>query len=132
MPLSPDVIEALLNHEDPGNVRELRNVIERAVVLAASGMIQPWHIAFWGPVASGADPQPPWGTGTAAAARRCRGEVKILAALDRCGGNRREAAEALGVSERTLHRYVERLRNTGRLPGAGTNADSDAGHDDRG
>jgi two-component system response regulator AtoC len=132
LPLSPDVIEALLNHEYPGNVRELRNVIERAVVLAASGMIQPWHIAFSGPAAAGADPQPPWGSAAAAISRRSLDAAEVLAALKRCSANRREAAEALGVSERTLYRYIVRLRNAGRLPGARTHVESDAGHDDRG
>ena len=132
LPLSPDVIEALLNHEYPGNVRELRNVIERAVVLAASGMIQPWHIAFSGPAASDTDPQPPWGGTAQSTSRRSPDETKVLAALERCAGNRREAAQALGVSERTLYRYVERLRGTGHLPAAGTRADSDAEHAERG
>ena len=125
LPLSPEVIEVLLNYEYPGNVRELRNVIERAVVLASSGMIQPWHIAFSGPAASGDEPRPPWGEGAPGAERRGLDETAILSALDRCGGHRREAAQVLGVSERTLYRYVGRLRKTGRLPMSDTRRKSD-------
>ncbi len=130
LPLSPEVIEALLSYDYPGNVRELRNVIERAVVLAAGGLIQPWHIGFSGPAPSGADPPPPWSGGVAAALRRDLEEGAVLAALDRCAGHRRKAAQILGVSERTLYRYVERLRKAGRLSGMDASASTGAACDD--
>jgi transcriptional regulator with PAS, ATPase and Fis domain len=120
LPLSPEVIEALLSYEYPGNVRELRNVIERAVVLAAGAMIQPWHVAFSGPASSTADPPAPGGGDGRASLRHGLDEAAVLAALERCVGRRREAARTLGVSERTLYRYVERLRRTGRLSLADT------------
>lgn len=108
LPLSPEVIEVLLGHDYPGNVRELRNVIERAMILAASGMIQPVHISFANPGGVAANPSP-------TATRRRLDAAAVLAALDRCRGHRRDTAQLLGVSERTLYRHIERLHKTGRL-----------------
>ena len=116
VPLAPEVTEVLLDHDYPGNVRELRNVVERAAILAGGGMIRPEHVEFGGPGgAAGAPgraaPVPPAG------ARRGLEESAVLAALERFDGHRRRAAAELGVSERTLYRYVERLRKAGRLGG---------------
>jgi DNA-binding NtrC family response regulator len=88
----------------PGNVRELKNVIHRAFILAEKE-IDPSHLA---PELSGH--QQPAGlpsalTTLAAAERRL-----ILATLDHFEGNRRQAADALGVSVRTL---FNRLREYG-------------------
>src|SRR5512139_622870 len=45
LPLSPEVLEALMLHDYPGNVRELRNIIERAAILAAGeDIMTPEHI----------------------------------------------------------------------------------------
>jgi len=42
-------------------------------------------------------------------------DEEVLRALDQCDGHRARAAQRLGVSERTLYRYVERLRE--KVPG---------------
>ncbi|HWQ61506.1 MAG TPA: sigma 54-interacting transcriptional regulator [Negativicutes bacterium] len=42
--LSPLVIDILMAYDWPGNIRELSNVVERATILAAGGMIQPYHL----------------------------------------------------------------------------------------
>jgi two-component system, NtrC family, response regulator AtoC len=44
--ISPDAVNALMNHHWPGNVRELENIIERAVVLAQGTVITEDHIMF--------------------------------------------------------------------------------------
>ncbi len=109
LPLSASVIEALLEYEYPGNVRELRNILERANVLAAGSMLSREHLVFE-PVSAPAQGVPagaePWLT---ANSRRDRSEA-IVAALRASGGNRAQAAHMLGVSERTVYRYLQRLR----------------------
>ena len=42
--LTPEAIEVLQNHDWPGNIRELANVIERATILAGGGPILPEHL----------------------------------------------------------------------------------------
>ncbi len=110
VPLAPEVIEALLDYDYPGNVRELRNVIERAVILANDELIRPEHLVFEGtrssePVEAVVTREPLLDRRSS----RLDGQI-ILSVLDQCGGHRGQAARALGISERTLYRYVRRLR----------------------
>jgi len=110
--LTPDAIRGLERYPFPGNVRELENMIERAVALAASRMIGlgdlPREVSG---LASGAMPSiltlPPEG---------CRldevlGEVErrlILEALERAGGIRTAAAKLLGITFRSLRYRLEK------------------------
>lgn len=90
--LSPDAQEKLANHSWPGNVRELKNVVERCVVHMSGPTILPQHIEFdrllkrHHSIQLLADVE----------------KEHILATLDKCSGNRMRAAEALGISVRTL------------------------------
>ena len=110
VPLEPEVIEALLGYDYPGNVRELRNIIERAAILAADDMMRPEHLVFSGPRRR---PSALPAVHGLQASRRPTDE-EVLAALQAAGGHRSRAARRLGVSERTLYRYVQRLRDQGR------------------
>jgi two-component system response regulator FlrC len=97
---------ALVEYRWPGNVRELRNVVERAAVLAAADVIEPEDLGLPGP--SGrylaiAD----IGAGMPLNLRELE-QWAIRQALDRAGGNRREAAELLGIGLRTLHDKLTR------------------------
>lgn len=118
VPLSPEVIEALMTYDYPGNVRELRNIVERAAILAyGEDIIRPEHLVFEGPRRE--DVQQPGGENMAAhpgnrkLLQRRHGRLtddEVLHALANCDGHRARAAQRLGVSERTLYRYVERMR----------------------
>jgi len=117
LPLPPEVIEALLAHDYPGNIRELRNIIERAVILAADGPIGPEHLVLESGKGRGHhggwSPSPELGCATGhglASARRRIDDTAVLTALEETGGHRARAAHLLGVSERTLYRHVRRLR----------------------
>jgi two-component system, NtrC family, response regulator HydG len=102
-------IEVLKSYEWPGNVRQLRNVIERAVVVAKE------------PLLSVAD-LPPEITGQAASATRVELRVGcsldeferelILKTLDSVSGNKQRAAEILGISLKTLYNRLERYRGS--------------------
>ncbi|MDI1429864.1 sigma 54-interacting transcriptional regulator [Polyangium sorediatum] len=116
--LSNAALDVLLGYGWPGNIRELRNVIERAVVLSAGEMIQPEHLGLSGRGASRKSspefvtippPRPsspePDGIVSIAPLRVPMGEderQRIVLALEACGGNQSKAAEMLGISRRTL------------------------------
>lgn len=117
VPLSPEVIEALLTYDYPGNVRELRNIIERAAILAfGEELLRPEHIVFESDeprVTASPGGRPEVSAGHNKLLRRRNGrlsEEAVMQALEQSSGHRASAAQLLGVSERTLYRYVQRLR----------------------
>jgi len=105
--LSPDAISLLTAYAWPGNVRELRNTIEKMVVLSRSDRLSardvPANIreAVKGHAALGTRPPALMSGSLADTERR-----KIMAVLEKNGGNRTRAADELGISRRTLHRKL--------------------------
>jgi DNA-binding NtrC family response regulator len=93
----------------PGNVRELRNVIERATILATGQFIEPRHL----PPALSNEPAPQHqpqvalapGTTVEEAERRL-----IMMTLEHTRDNKTRAAEILGISLKTLHNKLNKLR----------------------
>jgi two-component system response regulator AtoC len=92
--LSPAALDALAADGWPGNIRELRNVVQRAVVLCDATILRE-HLPDGFPRPTPADAPPPAG---APADERAR----ILAALAACGGNQSRAARQLGISRKVL------------------------------
>ena len=93
----------------PGNVRELRNALERAAILADGADGGAAHL--WLDARRGAAPHAPARPRTAAAAGQDAGGAgaeAIEQALAAEGGNRRRAAERLGIGERTLYDKLKR------------------------
>lgn len=103
LPLHPDALARLAAHNWPGNVRELENVLQRALVLAQGAHI---GAADLPPELRDrpAAPACPWNeTATLA-------EVEaawIQRVLERCGGNRSQAAKILGIDPSTLWRKLK-------------------------
>ncbi len=89
--ISPAAAQALLAHRWPGNIRELQNVIERAVIVSP-GLIEPAHLDLE------AAPAEPGDGGIL----RSQERETIARILREEGGNRRRTAERLGISLRTL------------------------------
>jgi DNA-binding NtrC family response regulator len=93
----------------PGNVRELRNVIERATILSSGPFIEPRHL----PPALSNEPAPQHqpqvalapGTTVEEAERRL-----IMMTLEHTRDNKTRAAEILGISLKTLHNKLNKLR----------------------
>jgi DNA-binding NtrC family response regulator len=118
-----EAIAALKASTWPGNIRELRNAIERAVLLAGNGPIRPTELGLdqeppRAPVrqtpSSGITIPPPFASSSESAdARALSSEVaelermRIIEALDRFGGNQTRAARALGLSRTTLVARME-------------------------
>jgi DNA-binding NtrC family response regulator len=115
--LDPAAMRILEQYNWPGNVRELRNVIERAVILSSGEFIDPKHLpplVIDAPeIAKPALSLAP-GTTVEEAERRL-----ILMTLEHTRDNKTRAAEILGISLKTLHNKLNKLR--GRVPGAKAN-----------
>jgi DNA-binding NtrC family response regulator len=99
--LSPEALAMLKAYRWPGNLRELRNMIERAVLLANDKVIGPDDLPL-DKLTSTPLTRPlsdaPTGGGDEVDAERTR----IIAALESHGGNQTLAARALGISRRTM------------------------------
>jgi DNA-binding NtrC family response regulator len=93
----------------PGNVRELRNVIERATILSSGPFIEPRHLppTLVDEPAVAQQPQVALAPGTTVeeAERRL-----IMMTLEHTRDNKTRAAEILGISLKTLHNKLNRLR----------------------
>jgi two-component system, NtrC family, response regulator AtoC len=97
-PLSAGALDLLRAHRWPGNIRELRNVIERAVLLAEDTITEAAILLEHAP-----DPARPRVVDPAIANER----DQILAALAAAAGNQKVAAQMLGISRRTLINRLE-------------------------
>src|SRR5580765_5919804 len=93
----------------PGNVRELRNVIERATILSAGPFIESRHLP---PVLSN-EPAPQHQPQVALAPVTTVEEAErrlIMMTLEHTRDNKTRAAEILGISLKTLHNKLNKLR----------------------
>ncbi|WP_353684713.1 sigma-54 dependent transcriptional regulator [Thermodesulfovibrio sp. 3907-1M] len=106
--LEPEVINALINYDWHGNVRELANVIERAVVLSPSGIISMKHLPRRIQEHSG------WTFLKENSLNLLEIEKSlILKALTSTGWNQTKAAQILGISRKQLR---TKMKNHGLLP----------------
>jgi len=111
IPLSSEVIEKLLGHDFPGNIRELRNTLERAVILASDDSLAPIHIVLEDDSAfTNEQEKARQAIGHLIQRRGRLTEQMVLDALTQCNGHRARTAQRLHVSERTLYRHIKRLR----------------------
>ena len=97
--LSDEALQLLIAYDYPGNIRELRNIIERISVLAPSPIVQPWHLPadlINGTRDDNID-SIKLSVVLAQAEKAC-----ILKALRQTRGNKTEAAQLLGISRKNL------------------------------
>jgi DNA-binding NtrC family response regulator len=112
--VDPEAQQRLLAYDWPGNIRELQNVLERALVLAEQDVIGPEHLpAEVRPGGGLADAPAPDRSAAAPApsALLSLEEIErrhVLRVLEATGGSREEASHILGISRRTLTRMVQR------------------------
>jgi transcriptional regulator with GAF, ATPase, and Fis domain len=105
MGISADAGTLLKQYDWPGNIRELENAIERAVVLGSSGMILPEDL----PEALHETPAQSMRSSTYHEAVRQLKRQLILTATDQSEGKITEAARLLGVHSNYLHRLIRNL-----------------------
>ncbi len=102
--MTPEAMECLMNYSWPGNIRELRNVIDYAFVLCASGGIGVQHL-----------PPRLLQQGKAsdclglASAQTIDKKTALIHALRRAGGNRTEAARILGISRVSVWKQMKKF-----------------------
>ncbi len=122
----PDALDLLKAYDWPGNIRELRNAVERAVILCDGEIISREHLP---PDMAGKGPERqtfrlPYGLTLDVVEKEY-----ILGSLARNGGNKARTAEILGVSEKTLYnklnRYAAEAR--GEVPAKGWGKGEKAG-----
>ena len=112
--LGSGAIEKLMRHNWPGNVRQLRNVIERACVLTRSHTIDADDIDT-----SAEENQPTAAALTESdlpAAVAQLEQAMIRKALEACGGNRTEAARRLNINRQLLYTKMQRYGLAGNDP----------------
>jgi transcriptional regulator with PAS, ATPase and Fis domain len=110
--VSPEALEILLNHYYPGNIRELRNIMEYVFIFCTEGEVLEKHLPEYLKAASLG------GTGVPAAGQTLEDSSllesipaereRILDALDGARWNKTKAAEVLGIDRITLWRKMKK------------------------
>ncbi len=112
--ITPAVRKALMAHSWPGNVRELKNTIESMVVIDSDGVLDVDDLTEDLQVT--ASPTGEAGRGADSLVGHKLSEIEkyyVLETLRMTNGNREEAAELLGIGERTLYRKLDEYRKQG-------------------
>jgi DNA-binding NtrC family response regulator len=108
--VEPAAMKVLEQYHWPGNVRELRNIVERAVILSSGEFLALKHL----PPYVTETPAPPAPSGAMALTPGMTVEEAenrlILLTLDHARGNKTRAAEILGISLKTLHNKLNKMR----------------------
>ncbi|SRR5579871_2963944 len=109
--LTPGAAARLLAYPWPGNVREIKNVIERANVLVRGAVIDAQDLELSQSDLGDADALPAsWLNGDLPNAIAKLEQAMIIHALNACGGNRAEAARRLNINRQLLYTKMQRYR----------------------
>lgn len=100
---SPEAMDVLLRSDYPGNVRELAQVIENAVLMAESNLILPHHL--------GIKPSRQSIYHRRLCSLQENEETHVAYVLVNTGGNRRQAADILGITVRQLQRKLAQMKS---------------------
>jgi two-component system NtrC family response regulator len=101
--ITPDALAVLCSHSFPGNVRELENLLERALILAGDGAIGSEHL----PSLGGADRSRPEDPAKVGMNLNKLERGMIMRALEKAQGNKSLAARLLGITRRALYSKME-------------------------
>jgi PAS domain S-box-containing protein len=108
--LSPEVLEIFMNYSWPGNIRELKNIIERAANFAIKGEILPIHLPLnlLRPRETLQLTQDETENSYRDTLKKTQKEM-IIKALEKCGGNKSKAAKVLNMSRNNLYSTLQKL-----------------------
>lgn len=101
---APDALDFLARQHFAGNIRELKNVVERTILINGNGLLQ--AADFEGQCSAATNIVPDSGT-----AGLTLDELEITSiknAMERCGGNMTQVAQTLGISRQALYRRLEK------------------------
>jgi DNA-binding NtrC family response regulator len=104
--LASDAVEAMKRYSWPGNVRELRNLLERTITFNDTGVIQADDLEFGEEDEAAAVAAVANGAGSSLDQME---KDHIIKVLRETGGNKKKAAEILGIERRTLYNKAKRL-----------------------
>lgn len=107
--LSAEAIEAMKQYSWPGNVRELKNTLERVITFNDTGVIQADELEFGEDDAPTVSAAAPSGGPAATGSLDQMEKDHIIKVLKETGGNKKKAAEILGIERRTLYNKAKRL-----------------------
>ncbi|MBI9086263.1 MAG: sigma 54-interacting transcriptional regulator [Desulfobacterales bacterium] len=107
--LSKAVMDVLLNHDYPGNIRELENILEHALIICRGDMVKPEHLPVFlqnrdSPEKAALSVAHRPNTGAAGAERE-----EILQTLGRFNGHKTKTAQSLGIDRTTLWRKMKKF-----------------------
>ncbi|HNA29393.1 MAG TPA: sigma 54-interacting transcriptional regulator [Thiobacillaceae bacterium] len=111
--LDRSAAQRLKRYDFPGNVRELRNLLQRAVVQCQGGLIRDADLGLDGDGQRSGIHSPPSAAPAPAGAPKTLADVErahIQDLLERNQGHRRTVAALLGVTERTLYRKIKQYQ----------------------
>jgi DNA-binding NtrC family response regulator len=125
--ITPEASKVLESHDWPGNIRELANVMEYAMILSGGGSITPDHLPSHLRGSASASPAPVSSSSAPSAAGLIPSgpiislhelEMQyIQKALDQNNGNKPETARQLGISLKTLYNKINMLTDSGSMAG---------------
>jgi DNA-binding NtrC family response regulator len=112
--LAPEAMRVLQRYSWPGNIRELRNVIERAVILSPGDFVEAEYLPA---DLSGAPPPSIHTVGLTPGMTVDEAERRLIElTLEHTRDNKTRAAEILGVTVKTLHNKLKRFRREAEKP----------------
>jgi two-component system, NtrC family, response regulator HydG len=100
---SPEALDLLTNRDYPGNIRELSQIVENAVILADTALIMPCHLGeMTAPVSSPG--------GRILCTLKENYDLHLAFVLNHTAGDRRNAARILGITVRQLQRKLAQMK----------------------
>jgi DNA-binding NtrC family response regulator len=103
--ISPEAMQMLTHKDYPGNIRELSQIVENAVLLACGPVILPAHLG-----GNGAPEAPPSLSCRSLCTLKENDTAHMMFVLNSTGGNRRETARILGITLRQLQRKLAEMK----------------------
>ena len=108
--VSREAMDQLVKYEYPGNIRELENILERAVVISRGPTLTVGDLPFGGRKPDDDNEETEGGGGALRDALETLERRMVQKAMEEAGGNQSRAAESLGLSERMLRYKLKKYR----------------------
>jgi len=108
--VSREATDQLVKYDYPGNIRELENIVERAVVISRGPTLTVGDLPFGGRKPDDDNEETEGGGGALREALETLERRMVEKAMEEAGGNQSRAAESLGLSERMLRYKLKKYR----------------------